>query len=248
MYVSNELLIKPFDAPKEIPLGDRLRTNGKILIPFVVSRELAERSNHERNPLNQRFHKSSIAAWLLAAIFLASPALSAEKKTDPGREQVRRLQQAQRKLEQEKAAVVTELEAEKKKPGDETLRASALKREVGALRSARDAAVAKLATSEAKLAETSGELQQAQNQLLQAENERKRLQNSLAEEKQQLAVCVDRAKELRKVSATVLELYEKKSCLDSTLQHEPFTGLKRVEIENAVEDLREKLDDPRSGS
>jgi len=32
---------------------DRLRTNGKLLIPFVVSL-----SNHERNPLIQRFHKS----------------------------------------------------------------------------------------------------------------------------------------------------------------------------------------------
>ena len=29
---------------------DRLRTNGKLLIPFVVSL-----SNHERNPLIQRF-------------------------------------------------------------------------------------------------------------------------------------------------------------------------------------------------
>ena len=34
---------------------DKLRTNGKLLIPFVVSRELVERSNHERNQLVQRF-------------------------------------------------------------------------------------------------------------------------------------------------------------------------------------------------
>jgi len=53
---------------------------------------------------------------------------------------------------------------------------------------------------------------------------------------------------LRKVGGEVLELYEKKSCLVSVLQSEPFTGLKRVEIENAVEDLRDKLDGLRSGS
>jgi hypothetical protein len=43
-------------------------------------------------------------------------------------------------------------------------------------------------------------------------------------------------------------MYEKKSCFDSSLQREPFTGLKRVEIENAIEDMREKLDSSRSGS
>jgi polyphenol oxidase len=34
---------------------DRLRTNGNGLIPFVVSRGLVERSNHERNQLNHSF-------------------------------------------------------------------------------------------------------------------------------------------------------------------------------------------------
>jgi hypothetical protein len=47
-----EALIKSFD---------RLRTNGKWLIPFVVSL-----SNHERNQFIQRF-PSKIIAWLLLA-------------------------------------------------------------------------------------------------------------------------------------------------------------------------------------
>ena len=39
---------------------DKLRTNGKVLIPFVVSlhlRHFLRSSNHERNQLVQRFHK-----------------------------------------------------------------------------------------------------------------------------------------------------------------------------------------------
>ena len=34
---------------------DRLRTNGQLLIPFVVMLSAVEASNHERNPFIQRF-------------------------------------------------------------------------------------------------------------------------------------------------------------------------------------------------
>jgi hypothetical protein len=46
--ISGETLIKSFD---------RLRANGNLLVPFVVSRELVERSNHEWNQLVQEFLK-----------------------------------------------------------------------------------------------------------------------------------------------------------------------------------------------
>jgi chromosome segregation ATPase len=181
--------------------------------------------------------KTSVAALLLMAALAVSPALAADKKADPNKEQLRRMQQAQRKLEQEKAqltaqkaAVETELDEEKKKAEGEALRASALKRDVHGLRSARDAVAAKLAETESELRKT----QEAQRA---AEAEGKRLQSELAMERQQHATCVERGNELRKVSG-----------LDSALQSEPFTGLKRVEIENAVEDLRDKLDGLRSGS
>lgn len=192
--------------------------------------------------------KTSLAALLLMAALAVSPALAADKKADPNKEQLRRMQQAQRKLEQEKAqlaaqkaAVESELDEEKKKAEGEALRASALKRDVSGLRAARDAVATKLAETEAELRKT----QEAQRV---ADAEGKRLQSALAVERQQHATCVERGNELRKVSGEVLELYEKKTCLDSALQSEPFTGLKRVEIENAVEDLRDKLDGLRSGS
>lgn len=197
--------------------------------------------------------KSPLWTTLLAAIVLAifvlnSPAFAAEKKSDPSKEQVRRLQQVQRQLEEEKAklsdaraAAEAELGESRKKAEGEARRSVALSRELASLRGARDAAMAKLATSEAELHRTQ-ELQRG------SEAENKRLQSLLANEKQQLASAFERNKELHKVSGEVLGLYEKKSCFDSTFQHEPLTGLKRVEIENAVEDLREKLDSQRAGT
>jgi chromosome segregation ATPase len=189
-----------------------------------------------------------LAAAVLTAVMLTAPAFAAEKNVDRSKEQVRRLQQAQRQLEQEKAklgeekaAVEAELGEARKKAEAETRRAASLTKEVSALRTARDAVVGKLAESDA-------ELRRTQEQLRLAEAEGKRLQAALTSEKQQLAVALERNKEIHKVSGEVLSLYEKKSCFDSAFQREPLTGLKRVEIENAVEDLRDKLDSQRAGS
>lgn len=189
-----------------------------------------------------------VAAAVLVVIMLTSPAFAAEKKADPNKGEVRRLQQAQRQLTQEKnqlaeekAAVEAELGEARKKAEAESRRAAALNRELGAMRSAREAVEAKLAATEVELRKT----QEGQRS---AEAEGKRLQYALTSEKQQHHACVESGKALHKVSGEVLELYEKKSCLDSALQREPFTGLKRVEVENAIEDLRDKLDSRRSGS
>ncbi len=189
-----------------------------------------------------------LAAAILAMAMATSPAFSAEKKADPNKEQVRRLQQAQRQLEQEKtqlseakAAAEAELGETRKKAEGEARRSANLGRELSTQRAARDAVAAKLATSEA-------ELLRVQEQQRAAEAEGKRLQAALNSEKQQHASALERNKELHKVSGEVLVLYEKKSCFDSAFQGEPLTGLKRVEIENAAEDLRDKLDSQRSGS
>ncbi|MBU1363598.1 MAG: hypothetical protein KKE51_07215 [Gammaproteobacteria bacterium] len=192
--------------------------------------------------------RTTLAILLLAAAFIATPGIAAEKKGDSGKAEVRRLQQIQRQLErekirlaEEKASAETELGEVRKKVDGESRRAAGLSRDVKTLRAEGEAMAAKLAETEAELARTR-EAQRA------AEAEGKRLQAALKAEKQQLQVCTERGQELRKVSGEILDLYEKKSCLDSSLQHEPFTGLKRVEIENAVEDMREKLDSRRAGS
>jgi chromosome segregation ATPase len=196
--------------------------------------------------------KRSLAAALLIAAFAATPALAADKKADPAKEQLRRLQQAQRKLEQEKtqlaeqkAAVEVELGQERQKADAEALRSGALKRELAAQRAAGEAAAAKLS---ARLSETEGELRQTQAAQRAAEAEGKRLQGALAAEQKQRQACDERGQELRQLGGEVLGLYEKKTCLDSSLQSEPFTGLTRVRIENAVEDLRDKLDARPAGS
>ncbi len=180
-------------------------------------------------------------ALLLGA--LAAPADAADKT--PGKEQLRRLQQMQHKLEQEnaqlqqeKAAADSELASVRQKADGETRRATLLRREADALKSAKDAIAA-------RLSDTESELQRTQEQLRTSDTERRRLDALAAEQKKALADCAARNEALHQQGVDLLERYEKKSCLDSALQGEPFTGLKRVEIENFIEDNRAQLDEKK---
>lgn len=193
--------------------------------------------------------KRLLMAGLLIALTTGFQAHSADnKKADPNKEQVKRLQQAQRKLEQEKvllaqekANVEAERDAARKKAEGEGMRAAGLSREVRDLRKAReDLAV--------RLSDTETELVKSREQLRQLESEGKRLQGTLTGEKQAHASCVARNREMHQAGMDLVEKYRAKTCSDGVLQHEPFTGLKRVEIENTAEDMKDRLDSHKIGS
>lgn len=193
---------------------------------------------------------------IVLAAFLALPgatlAQSDDRRVDAAREQVRRLQLANRNLEQEKSQLTQEKvaaegrlkkvegklgEVRRKVVGAQR-RATDLAKDLDALRGEREKLAGRLAETEKRLAETGDRLRNE-------EGERKRLETLAARQKQSIAQCEGLNAKLHEEGLTVLERYRKKSCLDAILQAEPFTGLKRVEIENFVEDSRDKLDDLR---
>lgn len=193
--------------------------------------------------------KRLLMAGLLTVLTTGFQAHAADnKKADPNKEQVKRLQQAQRKLEQEKvllaqekANVEAERDAARKKAEGEGIRAAGLSRELRDLRKAReDLAV--------RLSETETQLLKSREQVRQLESEGKQLQGTLTGEKQAHASCVARNREMHQAGTDIVEKYRTKTCSDGVLQREPFTGLKRVEIENTVEDMRDRLDSHKIGS
>lgn len=189
-------------------------------------------------------------AFVLLAASLALPAYGADKKADAAKEQIKRLQQSQRKLEQEKAQLAQEkaaleiqvkettekLDDTHKQTGAATRKATALAKELATTKTEMEALATKLADAEKRLAALT-EQQRA------TEAERKRLDALAAQQKQSIGQCEEHNAKLHGQGVALLEKYQSKSCLDATLQHEPLTGLKRVEIENFIEDNREKLDE-----
>lgn len=185
---------------------------------------------------------SKIFTLLLAAVIAGLPvAAAAQQPANADKAQLRRLQQAQRQLQQEKqqltadkARIEEELDTSRNQAATDARRAAGLGREVATLRSRESELSARVAALEAELAT-------AREQLRSAGAENRQLQAQLGERTQQHAACTEQVKGLRETGAEVLTLYENKGCFDTLRQREPLTGLGRVAVENAVEDLRDRL-------
>ncbi|MDO9448997.1 MAG: hypothetical protein Q7J21_00820, partial [Rugosibacter sp.] len=73
----------------------------------------------------------------------------------------------------------------------------------------------------------------------------RQLEADLKQKTQALAACEAKNAKLHGYGVDLLDKYEKKGCGAALLQADPFTQLKRVEIENLMEDYREKLDEQK---
>lgn len=195
-----------------------------------------------------------LLALVLLAMSLALPAYGADKKADAAKEQVRRLQQSQRKLEQEKSQLMQEktaldgqlkdvegkLDDARRQAGAAARKAAGLEKELAAAQADKESLGGKLADAEQRLARLT-------EQQRVTEAERKRLDALAARQKESIAGCEAKNEKLHAQGVELLDRYRQKGCFDTVLQSDPFTGLKQVEIENFVEDSREKLDEQKLG-
>jgi uncharacterized protein YlxW (UPF0749 family) len=199
-----------------------------------------------------RASKATLSLVLFALLLGAAGAYAADNSKEQ-KEQVKRLQQAQRKLEQEKTQLQQEkegLESQVKETSGKlegAKRASARASAHGAtLEKDLKAAEEEKLQLKSKLEETVRLLAEQTEGRFKAESEGKRLSATLsaalsAQEKA-TAACETKNVQLYRYSQEMAARFEKKDALGALLQAEPLTGLKRVEIENLLEEYRDKLD------
>ncbi len=138
------------------------------------------------------------------------------------------------------------------------------RQERDALKRAQQDVVTRIRTSEAAVARTAAEraaseqeLQRVKDRtqeliakfretvqtLRQAETEGAAAKQALATREEQLKVCVDHNAALYKLNAEVLDRLEHHSGWSRLARAEPFTKIKRVQLENLVDDYKAKADD-----
>lgn len=177
------------------------------------------------------------ASLLLVSLLAILPVSAAEDSA-----QAKKLQQMQRKFAQEKASLEGQLrdasgklEESGKKADDAAARSAVLG---GKLR--------RVEEENRRLSEVLAETRQkleAENARLSAEG--RKLHSELAAQKDSTATCEARSAKLYQYGDELLGLYVSKGAFTGLLQSEPFTGIKRIEVENVYEDYRDKLDQSR---
>jgi chromosome segregation ATPase len=170
-------------------------------------------------------------------------------------QQLQQVEQARAQAEQEKAAALAdidklerELDAAKsanRKLASERLARNRAERSFKAAQAELDTLKVKLADTEARLSDTQARLDAASKTLAQTDSARKQTETQLADTRQEFGQCRAHNGRLYALSREMMTKYRDKTCQDALAQAEPFTGLKRVEIENLLENWRDASDRER---
>jgi chromosome segregation ATPase len=189
-------------------------------------------------------------------LFVVASGAGAQEARRPPADASARLQQQVQQLASERTALqsenarlkeqVAKLEnAAKAVAADKdalTRRAGTAEAKVSRAEAGQQSASSRLETTEARLAEVVARYKELAEQLRQLETERNDLARQAAANGQGLKVCAQRSVQLAVIANEALDRYEKKGCFGALAQAEPFTGLKRAEIQNAVEAYRQQVD------
>lgn len=207
----------------------------------------------------------AMAIAILLCLGMLSPTHAADKKSRE-REALRRMQQqlSQVKgqvgtLEQEKAKLLEDLNKVQASSEAVESEAARLQGEVKAskrqqLSVTKELTLLKerLATTEQRLSETqktltetTAKLTETTRTLQQTDTEKRNLEAVKVRNEGDLTSCERKNVALYQVGRSLMDRFERKTCGEILAQKDPFTGLKRVETENLLEEYRDKLDEQK---
>ena len=207
--------------------------------------------------------------WLVLlslGVCLATSNSMAESGKNRDREMLRRVQQQMQQiqsqvssLEQEKARLGQDLEKADKEAKAAKSRVYRLNRELKSEQAKSDGLAKELeqtkqelGSSQERLAQTSKllevrtrDLQQTSQNLALTQAEKQRLEGVKAWQETEIGLCEGKNKQLYGIGRELMVRFQNKSCAEITAENNPFTGPRRVEVENLMEQYRDQLDDQK---
>lgn len=192
-----------------------------------------------------RMNRLPLMLGLLAAAGLAC--ISNAHAANPERERaaLRRLQQAQQQLVQEKAQLETQknsLQQENQTMSTEMAKLKDDVRDKERVQAANGALTSQLAKSRELGASLRGDLEHTRTALAEMEQKAKALEAESAARKTRIEACEGLNDKLYGVGQELLGKYQHKGVWSSLAQSEPIFRLKRVELENLMQDYQDKLE------
>lgn len=193
------------------------------------------------------------------ALLLLLPVAAAFAQTErSGNADARVMQQLQQltseraSLQAENAKLKQDLEKARKELEQATTGRKALEGRAKALEASatRDGQHSKEANEQlertrTQLQELIAKFRETAQTLRDTETDRAQARNQLAAREREFKTCVDRNAALYNLNAEVLERMDGRGFWSSVAEREPFTRLKRVELENLIEDYKYRADELR---
>lgn len=203
----------------------------------------------------------SVYVWMVLALVIAPPAWAAKDSREKQmlrrvQQQVQQAEHARVQAEQEKASLLAEKESLEKEFKQTQSDVGTAKREAALAKSENVRIEKEVVSLRKELADMKALLETADRQLsdnkqqqlttvrtlAETETVKNQTELSLQDKTKTLQVCREHNGRLYTLGKELIAKYQEKSCKDSMLQKEPFTGLKKVEMENLFESWRDSLD------
>lgn len=203
---------------------------------------------------------SNFSAVILLALSmaLAAPVHAADKKANKEREAARRMQIMQQQFSSEKAALEKDKSELSVKVDDLSKQAESARQSSVQLERVRSSQARELADLKSevnalkeklKLAETANASVVAQQKTDNEKNLKQvgLLQAALAQRGQALGSCETKNSKLYELNREILAKYHDKGFFENLAEHDPLTGIRSVQVEDMLENYRDKLDAERVG-
>jgi len=203
-----------------------------------------------------------IAMCLALVAGVSQPAMAADKDK-AAKQQEKRMrqmvqqaqaekQELQTKFDQESAKLKQETEAEQAKNAalqgsvaSANRKNTALNAELEKLRQDKSKLENDLQALQEKFSQSEAQLAEARELNRKGEAERKSMQAAIINKQQQVNASQEKNARLHDFGLQLVKIYDKPSTYEQVMRDEKFTQLKRVELENILQDYRDKLDEAR---
>jgi chromosome segregation ATPase len=196
-----------------------------------------------------------VGVVFLIAVSYSGPAIAtatATKDQKRERQALRRMQQQLTEIQQQKSAVdqektvledalkktQNEIDVHKRSTASAAAKAHLLEKEI-------ETASSEKAELRARLDEAAKQNQAVSAQRDQLEQDLKTAASVLAKENEQRKLCETNNAALYGIGRELVDWYGRKGAFHAILEAEPFTRMKSVEMENLLENYREKLEGQR---
>jgi chromosome segregation ATPase len=196
-----------------------------------------------------------VAASLCVA--MASDALAQVQRSGGGANA--QLAQQYQQIVTERAQLQADNDKLKKELDDTKKQLQAAKQQLAASKTSTGSSAAQLAAAQAASQSAAQSLEQTKTRMQQlvdrfretavtlrdVESDRSRVQQQLAQSKSDFDRCAERNFQLYQVDSEVLDRYEHEGTLDHLARAEPFTRIKRTQVENLVDEYKTRAEELR---
>ena len=104
---------------------------------------------------------------------------------------------------------------------------------------------AKKSSTDGALVKSKESLREIQENLDRTVAEKKMAEEEAAERGRRIEQCSVKNAKLHELNSELLQRYANKGVVDAMVRREPFTGIKKVQLENLIQDLQDKIDAQR---